>query len=43
VAEVRLFELDDLEVAMLNSPDSFTPWFRDAAQNLGLFEGMIHQ
>ena len=38
VANIRLFELDDLEAAMRISPDDFTPWFRCRAQDIGLFE-----
>ena len=38
VAEVRLFELCDLENAMHDSPEEFTPWFRERAQDIGLFD-----
>ncbi|MDJ0760701.1 MAG: NUDIX domain-containing protein [Woeseiaceae bacterium] len=38
VAEVQLFELDDLRLEMLNNPESFTPWFRSRAKDIGLFD-----
>lgn len=37
VAEVRLFQLDDLRSAMLSTPDRFTPWFRERASDVGIF------
>ena len=38
VSEIRLFHLGDLRVAMSESPASFTPWFCDRAQEVGLFD-----
>ena len=37
VAEIRLFQLDDLRVEMLSRPENFTPWFRSRASDIGLF------
>ena len=38
VAEIRLFELNELRVAMFESPKEFTPWFRERANDIGLFD-----
>jgi isopentenyl-diphosphate delta-isomerase type 1 len=37
VAEIRLYQLDELRAEMLNSPAKFTPWFRSRASDIGLF------
>lgn len=37
VAEVRLFQLDDLRNEMLGNPEKFTPWFLSRAKEIGLF------
>ncbi len=37
VAEIRLYQLDDLRVEMLSYPERFTPWFRSRANDIGLF------
>ncbi len=37
VAEIRLFNLEDLKSAMLRTPDRFTKWFRERASDIGLF------
>jgi len=38
VAETRLLQPGDLKEAMRESPASFTPWFCDRAQEVGLFD-----
>ena len=38
VAEIRFFSLDDLRESMLGDPNRFTPWFRDRAGDIGLFD-----
>ena len=38
VAEIRLYDLEELKTAMLESPNSFTPWFREHALDVGLFK-----
>jgi isopentenyl-diphosphate delta-isomerase len=37
VAEIRLYQLDELRAEMLDSPGKFTPWFRSRASDIGLF------
>lgn len=37
VTEIRLYQLDDLRLEMLDSPERFTPWFRGRADDIGLF------
>ena len=37
VAEIRLYQLDELRVEMLSAPERFTPWFRSRASDFGLF------
>jgi isopentenyl-diphosphate delta-isomerase len=37
VAEIKLFTLAELEIAMDEAPTDFTPWFRDRAQDVHLF------
>lgn len=38
VSETDLIELDDLKTAMHNSPDRFTPWFRQLAHETHYFD-----
>lgn len=38
VAEVRLFQLDDLRNEMFGNPEKFTPWFLSRAKEIGLFD-----
>ena len=38
VAEIRLYQLSELKADMSESPDQFTPWFRDRANDIGLFD-----
>jgi len=38
VAEVRLYQLSELKADMSESPDQFTPWFRDRANDIGLLD-----
>lgn len=38
VAKVKLIDLQVLREEMINSPDAFTPWFRDRALDVGLID-----
>ena len=38
VAEIRFYQLSELKAEMDESPDQFTPWFRDRANDIGLFD-----
>ena len=38
VAEIRLYQLSELKADMQESLDQFTPWFRDRANDIGLFD-----
>ena len=37
IAELRLIELGELQAAMRELPNEFTPWFRRCAQEIGVF------